>query len=435
MKEKYDVIVAGGGPSGVAAAVAASRNGCNTLLIEQEAYFGGMATLASVPAFGPFTNGVQDLIGGIGREIIEELKNDGYKSPFYDRKPDRIEGIDWYPIDPEHLKRVLDDLVKDSGCDVLFHTTVTEVRSQDGKIEAVRVFNKGGFKWIGANYFIDCTGDGDLAAMAGATWEYGDKNGRVQAGTLCFRVANMDVKRFMDYVNKEGETGNLSVATEKAKRDGRFPLSETKVGGMSLQADGIAGLNFGHVYDLKPLDPWNKSQAEMEARRNLPELITFLREYVPGMETCVLASSGPYLGIRESRRIRGSYTLTKVDYLNRADFPDAIAYYSYPIDIHASMPDEGAENEKLYQNSKYRNGECYGIPYRCLIPEGFKNLAVAGRIISADRAMMSSVRIMSPCFATGQAAGTAAALGLKAGIDLDKIDTDILRKWLRGAAG
>ncbi|MDW2798756.1 FAD-dependent oxidoreductase [Clostridium boliviensis] len=122
MKEKYDVIVAGGGPAGVAAAVAASRSGCNTLLIEQEAYFGGMATLASVPAFGPFTNGEQDLIGGIGREILEELKKDGYKSPFYDRKPDRIEGIDWYPIDPEHLKRVMDDLVTDSGCDVLFHT-------------------------------------------------------------------------------------------------------------------------------------------------------------------------------------------------------------------------------------------------------------------------------------------------------------------------
>ena len=433
MKEQYDVIVAGGGPSGVAAAIAAARNGCNTLLIEQEAYFGGMATLASVPAFGPFTNGEQDLIGGIGREILEELKKDGYKSPFYDRKPDRMEGIDWYPIDPEHLKRVMDHMVEYSGCDVLFHTTVTEVKSQDGTIKAVGVYNKGGFEWIEADYFIDCTGDGDLAAMAGAMWEYGDENGRVQAGTLCFRVANIDVKRFMDYVDQEGETGNLSVATNKAKRDGRFPLSETKVGGMSLQADGIAGLNFGHVYDLKPLDPWNKSQAEMEARRNLPELITFLREYVPGMERCVLASSGPYLGIRESRRIRGSYTLTKEDYKNRADFPDAIAYYSYPIDLHAAMPEEGGKNEELYQNSKYNHGECYGIPYRCLIPIGLKNLAVAGRTISADRAMMSSVRIMSPCFATGQAAGTAAALGIKAGgIHLEAVDTVLLRKLLRG---
>jgi len=231
MKEQYDIIVAGGGPSGVAAAVAASRNGCNTLIIEQEAYFVGMATIAGVPAFGPFTNGKKDLIGGIGREILEALKKDGYESPFYDHKPDRIEGIDWYSIDPEHLKRVMDDLVMGSGCDVLFHTTVTEVRYKDGKIEAVRVYNKGGFKWIEADYFIDCTGYGDLAAMAGAMWEYGDEDGRVQSGTLCFRVANIDVNRFMDYVDKEGENGNLSVASEKAKKDGRFPFNETKVGG------------------------------------------------------------------------------------------------------------------------------------------------------------------------------------------------------------
>lgn len=432
MKEQYDVIVAGGGPAGVAAAIAAARNGCNTLLIEREAYFGGMATLASVPAFGPYTNGEQDLIGGIGREILEELKKGGYKSPFYDRKPDRIEGIDWYPIDPEHLKRVLDHLVTDSGCNVLFHTAVTEVRSEAGKIEAVRVYNKGGYQWIEAKYFIDCTGDGDLAVMAGAKWDYGDENGRVQAGTLCFRVAGIDVERFMDYVDKEGENGNLSVASKKAKRDGRFPLSETKVGGIALQADGMAGLNFGHVYDLKPLDPWSISQAEIEARRNLPEMIRFLKEYVPGMENCVLASSGPYLGIRESRRIKGSYTLTKKDYFRRADFPDAIAYYSYPIDLHAAMPEEGEKNEELYRNSRYGNGECYGIPYRCLIPEGLKNLAVAGRSISTDRTMMASVRIMSPCFATGQAAGMAAALGMKdGGINLGDVDTGLLRKQLR----
>lgn len=433
MQNQYDVIVAGGGPSGVAAAIAAARNGCNTLIIEQEACFGGMATLACVPAFGPYTNGVHDLIGGIGREILEELKKGGYESPFYDRKPDRMEGIDWYPIDPERLKPILDHLVTDSGCEVLFHTAVTDVKSHDGTIEAVQVFGKSGFQWLESKYFIDCTGDGDLAAMAGASWEYGDAQGRVQAGTLCFRAAGIDVERFMDYVRREGENGNLSVASEKAGRDGRFPAGETKIGGMALQADGMAGLNFGHVYDLKPLDPWNLSQAEMEARRKLPEMIQFLREYVPGMEHCVLASSGPYLGIRESRRIKGGYTLTKEDYRNRADFPDAIAYYSYPIDLHAAVPEESKGNEELYHNSKYKNGECYGIPYRCLIPEGMKNLAVAGRSISADRAMMASVRIMSACFATGQAAGTAAALGVKEGgaLELGNVDTGLLRKRLR----
>ena len=432
-KGPYDVVVIGGGPSGTAAAIAAARMGCKILLVEREGYLGGMATLGSVPAFGPFTDGRTDLIGGIGREILERLKAKGYGSPFYDRKPDRIEGIDWHPIDPERLKPVLDQMVQESGCEVLFHTIVTEAECSGGRIEAVRVFHKGGSEWISGDYFIDCTGDGDLAVMAGADWEYGDENGRVQSGTLCFRVAGIQTGRFIEYVRNEGEDGNLSVASAKARKDGRFPAGETKVGGMALQADGIAGLNFGHVYHLDPLDPWNLSRGEMEARAKLPELLQFLRDYVPGMEQCVLAASGPHLGIRESRRIRGKYTLTYDDYIKRADFPDSIAYYSYPVDLHAAVPEEGEEKELLYQKTKYRNGECYGIPYRCLLPEGVGNLAVAGRIISADRAMMASVRIMSACFATGQAAGTAAALAAKngGGEVLALVDTDRIRGKLK----
>ena len=430
---QYNVVIAGGGPAGTAAAIAAARSGSRTLLIEQEGFLGGMATLGSVPAFGPYTNGETDLIGGIGREILEELKLDGYESPFYDRKPDRIEGLDWHPIDPERLKLVLDRLVSRSGCQVLFHTAVTEVECEGGHVKAIRVFHKGGFEWIHADYFIDCTGDGDLAAMAGAGWDYGDENGRVQAGTLCFRVAGVDTGRFMEYVRRENENGNLSVATAKARQDGCFPEGETKVGGMSLQADGIAGLNFGHVYHLNPLDPWDMSRGEMEARAKLPELISFLQTYVPGMEHCVLTASGPHLGVRESRRIRGHYLLTYQDYLRRADFPDSIAYYSYPVDLHAAVPEEGQEKERLYQDTKYRNGESYGIPYRCLVPEGIGNLAVAGRIISADRSMMASVRIMSACFATGQAAGTAAAVAVQDGSkkSFAEIDVGEIRRRLR----
>lgn len=434
---QYDVIVAGGGPAGVAAGIAAARHGAKTLLIERSACLGGMATLAGVPAFGPYTDGEKDLIGGIGREILENLKKEAYRSPFYDRKPDRIEGIDWFPIDPEILKRVLDEMVTDSGCEVLFHTVVVGVNlceapesglenaSKKKKLQSLQVFHKGGMETIQAKYFIDCTGDADVAAMAGAEFAYGDEAGGIQAGTLCFRVAGVDTARFMEYVEREGENGNLSVASEKAKRDGRFPAGESKVGGMALQAEGVAGLNFGHVYHLKPLDAWDLSRAEIEARKRLPEYMEFLREYVPGMERCVLVSSGPYLGIRESRRICGEYTLTQEDYFNRADFEDAVVHYSYPIDLHAAVPSEGTEKEDLYQTSKYKNGECYGIPYRALIPKGFGNLAVAGRAISADRAMMASVRIMSPCFGMGQAAGTAAALCVKEGGMLDSASMDM----------
>ena len=426
----YDVIVSGGGPSGVAAAIAAARNGSRVLLIEREAYFGGMATAAGIPTFGPFTNGVDDLIGGIGREILEELKKESYNSPFYDNTSYHVKGLDWYPIDVEILKRILDRMVTESGCDVLFHTSVIGVETADGKVNSITIYNKSGIQQKTADYFIDCTGDADIAAMAGAGIEYGDENGQVQSATLCFKVANVNTNEFMEYAKAVNETGNLLRAVERAKAAGRFPKGEAKVCGIAFTNEGVASLNFGHVYQIQPLNVENLTKAEMKARARLPELLDFLREFVPGMGQAVLVESGPCLGIRESRRIKGLYTMTKEDYLNRADFPDAIAYYSYPIDIHPAEPDllENDVNFELYHSSHYSKGECYGIPYRSLIPQGFVNLLVAGRTISADREMMSSVRIMSPCFATGQAAGTAAALCHEQGnVDTAALDADILR--------
>lgn len=427
----YDVIVAGGGPAGVAASVAAARNGSKTLLIERESCLGGMATQAMVPAFGPFTNGEVDLIGGIGREILEKLKENGYQSLFYDRRPDRIEGIDWHPIDPEVLKRVLDEIVLESNCDILFHTDVIDVEKKDRTVEAVCTCYRGKKEWIHTKYLIDCTGNADLAEMAGVGFDYGDEEGKVQAGTLCFRVAGIDVPEFMEYVKQAGEDGNLSKACERAREHGDFPAGELKVGGMALQADGVAGLNFGHSYGLKPLDVWSLSRAEAEARKKVPELMRFLKRYVPGMENCVLVSSGDGIGIRESRRIHGRYTLTGEDYFRRADFEDAVAYYSYPVDIHPSVPEEAEKLQENYQKWRYKNGECYGIPYRCLLPDNMDNMAAAGRTISADRIMMASIRIMPPCFATGQAAGTACALAAKSNIRLDQIDIKELRNTLK----
>lgn len=428
--KKYDVIVAGGGPSGVAAAIAAARNGCKTLIIEKEACFGGMATVAGVPAFGPFTNGVEDLIGGIGREILEHLKKECYHSPFYDRKPDRIEGIDWHPIDSEILKRVLDKMVLESGCEILFHTSVIGADVENGTIKTVTIYNKGGSQKLEACYFVDCTGDADLAAMAGVEFAYGDEHRQVQASTLCFKMANICMKTFLSYAERVGESGNLAIAVEKARQDQDFPVNETKLGGIAFVGEGVAVFNFGHVYDVKPLETENLTQKEMEARKNIPMLVAFLKNYVPGMRQAVLVGSGPSLGIRESRRIKGSYTLTKEDYFSRADFEDAIAYYSYPIDLHAAMPEQGEAQEKQYQESKYAIGESYGIPYRSLVSQHMSNLLVAGRTISAEREMMSSVRIMSPCFATGQAAGTAAALCINRRCEVSQADTKRLRKML-----
>lgn len=431
--EKYDLIVAGGGPSGVAAAVSAARNGIKVLLIEQSGFLGGMATNASVPAFCPYSDGNKRIIGGIGYEVLEEMKKNMFVSPFYDYKPDRIEGLDWVPIDSEALKQVLDRLVIESGCKVLFHTSVIKVYCENDKIISVDIFNKGGIENIQADFYADCTGDADLLAMAGGAYEYGDEKGLVQAATLCFRLANFNIEEFMAYASESGEDGNLSKASAKAIAAGEFLEGEKHVCGISFQAEGMAGVNFGHVYNFNPLNGEALSEAEFRARTILPKIMEFFHKYVPGAQHTVLASSGPHIGVRESRRIVGEYQLTKVDYYQRADFCDAIAYYAYPIDMHAAQLKKNQENTEAstYMSSKYNNGESYGIPYRCLLPKSINNMIVAGRTISADRAMLASVRVMPACFATGQAAGTAVALCVKQQQCLRNVDICKLQQTLK----
>jgi hypothetical protein len=427
----YDVIVAGGGPAGIGAAIAAARNGSKVLLIEKAGYLGGMATNASVPAFCPYTDGKRVTIGGIGLEVLKAMQKECYVSPFYDNKPGRLKEYDWVPIDPEVLKRVTEQMVIKSGCNILLHTIVTDVTHRNGKLTSVRIHNKGGNISLKAKYYIDCTGDADLIAHAGGSYEYGDQEGLVQAGTLCFRIANLDTRRFMEYVNETGEDGNLRVAVERAKQNNDFIPEERYVAGLALQADGIAGLNFGHVYHFNPLDGVDLTRAELEARAKLPRLMEFLRKYVPGAEEAVLVSSGPAIGLRESRRICGEYRLSKLDYYCRANFEDTIARYSYPIDIHAATPQQDDYGEdREYVTSKYKEGEAYSIPYRSLLPIGYSNVLVAGRTISCDRAMMASIRVMPACFATGEAAGTAAALCSSLNISSKQLDITLLQSQL-----
>lgn len=430
--KEFDLVVAGGGPAGIGAALAAARNGIRTLLIEKAGYLGGMATNALVPAFCPYTDGHNLMVGGIGLEVLEKMKKEGYESPFYDNKPDRIRGFDWVPIDAEILKRVLDELVIASGAQVLFHTTVTGARYNEGVIESVEIHHKGGKQTIKAHFFADCTGDADLVALSGGAYEYGDANGLVQAGTLCFRVANFDSDRFMKYARETGEDGNLNVASKKARDAGEFPTGEKNVAGIALQADGVAGFNFGHVYDFYPLDPADLTRAEVEARSKIPQMMDFLHKYVPGAQKAVLVSSGPHIGLRESRRIVGEYQLTKEDYDNRRVFEDAIARYAYPIDRHAVRLEEADydSQNREYVISKYKRGEYYTIPFRSLLPKGIKNLIVAGRTIGTDRAMMGSVRVMPACFATGEAAGTATALCIKNEQEMRSLDIKELQKVL-----
>lgn len=433
IKPHYDVIVAGGGPAGVAAAIAAARTGADTLLVEPNGYFGGTVTAGALPAFCPYTDQQKPVIRGIGLEILDKLRDITWRDPLYESRGRHKPRMDWFPIDTEALKLLFDRLVVESGCQPLFYTRVIGCKTENGAVKSVTLLTPGGTAEVSAHAFIDCTGDGHLSAMAGCEVEIGDRDGSVQSGTLCFKIANIDFDRYVAYAEETGEGGNMFIACNKAIADGCFVDGETKVSGVAFVAPGVAAFNFGHVYDIDPLDAAAMTRAEMEARAKLGSLMRFLRSYVPGMENAQLVCSGPQLGVRESRRVMGNYVLTREDFMRRADFDDAIAYYCYPIDIHSShnTPEENKAFAETYYNRRYQAGEVYAIPLRALQPAGMKNLMTAGRIISCDRYMLGSVRVVPACFATGQAAGTACAMAAKQGIDPVKVDAQALRERLR----
>ena len=426
----YDVVVAGGGPSGVAAALAASRNGCRTLLIESDGYLGGTVTRSSLPAFCPFGNSDEPVIRGIGLEILEALKKETQLVSYYRDTPEKPL-YSWYPVDTEALKRILDEKVLSSGSELLLHAQVTDCEREGSRITGIAFQTPAGSADISARIYIDCTGDAFLAYRAGCPTEMGDENGEVQSGTLCFKVANFDTERFIRYAEETGEGGNLFNACNRAIADHAFPEGETKVAGISFPSPGVAALNFGHIYGIDPTDAVSLTRAETEGRKKLNEMLSFLRRYVPGAENAVLVSSGPAVGVRESRRVIGRYMLTKEDFFRRADFEDAVAYYCYPIDIHPSRMEDKDKWKEVYYHQRYQPGESYGIPYRCLTPEGMDNLLVAGKIISCDRAMLGSVRVVPCCFATGQAAGTAAAMAVRQGTSITEADVQSLRRTLK----
>ncbi|MFM9282002.1 FAD-dependent oxidoreductase [Paenibacillus jiagnxiensis] len=404
---EVDVLVIGGGASGIAAAIAAAKGGAQTMLVEQRGFLGGMGTVSLVPAFCPFTDKRKPIIRGLGLHLMERMKQ--ACDPEY--REEYRELLDWVPIDPEVLKRVYDDAILESGVTPLYHTFVYDVvLSEDRRtVEGVVVVNKTGRSFIPCRYIIDCSGDGDIAALAGVPFQKGGEAGELQPGSMCYLLANVDRPKFNRFLEESGDTGQLHKTVEQAIADGALPEGRKSISGLAWISDYLVGVNFGHVFGVDGTLAEDLTRGAIEGRRMAKRQLQFFRRYVPGFERAHMVASGEQLGIRETRRIEGDYILTVDDFLAARSFPDDIARNAYYIDIHLA----NSKSEMTFNHLP--PGVSHGVPYRILLPVGIDNLWVAGRCVSSDRAVQGSLRVMPNCFSMGQAAGTAAALALRDG--------------------
>jgi hypothetical protein len=399
---QWDVIVVGGGPSGCGAATAAAREGAKTLLIEGMGVLGGMGTAGMVPAWTPYHDGNRIIYQGLAEYVWRESKKGVPHVPEHQ--------YHWVDINAEHLKVVYDDLVKKFGVKVLFFTRLASVEMKDDNtVDSIVVVNKAGLSAYKAKVYIDCTGDGDFAAWAGAKFEIGDKEGITQKPTACFMVANVNTKGFkQSEENPEIHPGNPKSPIYKILETKEYPLIIDNHVCTQLVGEGTIQFNMGHLDNVNPLDPTSLSEAMIQGRQQTIQSLTALKRFLPNVYgKAYIVNTFDLLGVRETRRIEGDYTFTIDDWLARREFEDSIGRNINYIDVHKGS----VMNDFKYPH--YKKGESHGIPYRILTPKGKNNLLVAGRIVSTDEISSGSLRIMGCCLVTGEAAGLAAALAAK----------------------
>ena len=364
-----------------------------------------------VSAFAPFTDGEKLIYRSVPVEILERYKK-RMGIPEYK--------WDWIKLSPEDLKRVYDDMVTESGAEVLFQSSVCSAETENRRIKRIYVAGKGGLKAYRAKVFIDCTGDGDLAAFSGVPFEIG-QDGEVQSSSLCFAIGNVHTDKINIKINSNFDDG----IWPKIISDGKYPLITRHF--IPVMFGDTLIVNGGHLYIENPTDSEEISKAYILGRKTAEQYITALKEYLPeAFGDSYLVETAPLIGVRESRRIKGKYTVTLDDYVNRRNFDDEIARNSYWLDCHSAANNKNSTEIKI--DNTYKKGDSHGIPFRCLIPENIRNLLVAGRCISVERTVLSSTRVMPNCLATGEAAGIGAALAVKTNTDACDINGAQVRK-------
>ena len=416
----YDVVVCGGGPGGIIAALASAREGAKTCIIERYGFLGGMATAGLVAPISVFNYNGRRIIDGLPWEFVERLAAIGGAR---EEKP-----LGNITFSPEKYKLVAQRMLKEAGVDIYFHSYITGAeyeKDPDGnsRIRYVIIDNKNGAEAIAGRYFIDATGESDLAAMAGVPMQPVPE--QLQPASLIFMLSGVDTDALpMIRHSQQGVNyHDLKIRDLFTKLREEGTEDVPMFGGpwyCGILADGIVLVNMTrHFADMTD----NRVAGEMECllRENAHRYTELLRKYIPAFKNAELIATAPMTGIRETRRILGAHTLTGEEYLEAIDFPDSVARGCHPVDIHSA--------NSTSQRCQFMKDAGF-VPYRSLYAPSFPNLLVAGRNFSADEVASASVRVQASVMGLGQAAGTAAAIAAKGNTGVDKVNTDTLRARL-----
>lgn len=434
VRKQTDVLIVGGGPSGLIAARAAAEDGLKVLLIDSRSFLGGNMTIG-LPVLGFLGQKKNQIIKGLPDEWIKRLRA---KNAASEHRPCPLHmGITL--VEPEAVKTEALAMMVESGVEVMLYTYFVDAVMDGNILKGIIVESKSGREVILAKAIIDCTGDADVAFRAGVPCEQGDEKGGVQPPTLMFCMGGVDTEKLRisiaaeprtyltDFIpaeyfgqNEQFIVVGLRSLMAKGREDGfNLPTERTII--ITGLRQGEAWINMSAVSGVNGVDPDSLTYGEIRGREQVEDIKKYLIKYVPGFEQAYFTKMAPFLGIRETRRIVGEYVMTGQDILGCRRFDDAIAVASYPLDLH--HPEGGGCTLQWC-------GDCYDIPFRSLIPLNVENLIVAGRCISTTHEAFSSTRVMATCMATGEAAGRAAKKSVREGIFPRKLNVSELQEEL-----
>ncbi|MAX23335.1 MAG: FAD-dependent oxidoreductase, partial [Phycisphaeraceae bacterium] len=419
VKHTADVIVIGGGPGGIGAAVSAARGGADVLLVEHYGFLGGMATAGEVNPFMPNHHDGKSLDTGIFTEWLDRMGTYGGRLG------------DSRVFDPGAARLAAEDLCVEAGVRLLYHHRVAHVETADKKITGIVLHSKSGLTAAKAKQYIDSTGDGDLAALAGCEFKFGSEDtGFAQPMTMCFKLKLSESARPADVTNGDlfqnmmkDQYDLIQEVYKKAQADGRIECPRENVLMFRGVDRDVVHFNTTRVIKHDATNGDSLSEAEVLARKQIRQIVKVLSEEVPAFKGCQLYSIAPQIGIRESRRIMGRDFVTVQDYMDGRTYADGIARVTYPIDIHNP---NGTGTVLLH----FPKEAWMEVPFGCLLPKDIDNLGIGARCISVDHAVHSAVRVMPPVVSLGQAIGTAAAMAVKAGKDICQVEGAAVKEEL-----